>query len=57
MSICFLCELKKYPIEKVLDDEFLYERKNEFYPDEEFGDLASVCEKCNQELLDYYFNK
>jgi len=57
MSVCFLCELKKYPIEKVLDDDFVLERKNEFYPEEEFGDMAHVCEKCHIELLEYYLNK
>ena len=57
MLVCFLCELKKYPKEKILDDKFIYERKNEFYPEEDFGDMARVCEKCHLELLDYYFNK
>jgi hypothetical protein len=52
-----LCELKKYPISKMFDDDFIWERKNEFYPEEEFGDMAAVCEKCNEELLEYYLNK
>lgn len=57
MEVCFLCEMRKYPTEKLLDDEFVCERKNEFYPFEEFGDMAQVCEKCDAELSDYYLNK
>lgn len=57
MQVCFLCEMRKYPLEKILDDDFIHERKNEFYPDEEFGDMARVCPKCDKELLDYYLNK
>jgi hypothetical protein len=49
--------MRKYPLEKILDDDFIHERKNEFYPDEEFGDMARVCPKCDKELLDYYLNK
>lgn len=52
---CFVCEMKKYPIEKLLDEEFIQERKNEFYPDNEYGDMASVCEECHQDLIEYYF--
>lgn len=57
MDLCFLCEMKKYPKEKLLDEKFLYERKEEFYPTEEFGDFARVCESCNIEVLIYYFDK
>lgn len=56
-SICFCCEMAKFPPEKLLDDTFFLERKNEFYPDEEFGDSALVCPDCYIKLLEYYLNK
>jgi hypothetical protein len=43
MNICFMCEVEKYPPEKLLDKDFLQERKNEFYPEEEFGDWCHLC--------------
>lgn len=56
-NICIACELKKYPPEKLRNDEFFTERKNEFYPDEQFGEFALVCPKCHEELVKYYLNK
>jgi hypothetical protein len=53
-TICFICEMRKYPLDKMLDLDFLTERKNEFFPEEEFGDYASVCEKCHDGLIEYY---
>jgi hypothetical protein len=56
-AICLVCELKKYPIEKLMDDEFFVERKNEFYPKEEFGDFGLVCPDCHEGLVKYYLTK
>jgi hypothetical protein len=55
--ICMLCEMKKWPIEKLLDNDFVNERKDEFYPRDEYGDYSIVCEKCNEELLEYFLYK
>jgi hypothetical protein len=52
---CFVCEMRKYPLEKLLDEDFLRERKNEFYPDEEYGEFAQVCKDCNAALIEYYY--
>ncbi len=52
--ICFVCEMKKYPPHKILDWEFMLERKNEFYPHNEYGGVVSVCEDCHDELIEYY---
>ncbi len=41
---CFLCELEEYPLQKIMDPCFVAERKNEFYPEEEFGSFMKVCE-------------
>ena len=49
--------MAKFPPEKLLDDTFFLERKNEFYPNEEFGDSALVCPDCHIKLLEYYLNK
>lgn len=57
LSICFSCEMKKSPPEKVLDDTFIKERLNEFYPESEFLGYCYICEACHQELLHYYLNK
>lgn len=56
-QICFCCEIKKYSLQKRQDPEFFLERKNEFYPDEEFGPFAGVCPDCDEELIEYYLNK
>lgn len=46
VHICFMCEINKYPIEKILDDDFYKERLNEFYPEEEWGGRAQFCDDC-----------
>lgn len=55
--ICFPCEMKKYPTARLMNSDFFLERKNEFYPDEEYGEYAHVCEDCHKELIAYYLNK
>lgn len=40
-----------------MDNEFIMERKNEFYPFEEFGIYAALCEECDKEMLKYFSNK
>lgn len=52
---CFWCYLKQFPIEKARDHNFFWERKNEFFPEEEFGEYCKVCEDCHHEL--YCLNK
>jgi hypothetical protein len=56
-SPCFCCEMAKYQTHKLLDQQFVMERKNEFYPDEEFGEFVSVCEDCHVKLLKYCLNE
>lgn len=51
MLICYICEIEKYPAHKIFDDEFCRERKEEFYPSEEFGDKVQVCEEHYQEYI------
>lgn len=55
--ICLMCELKKYPIEKLLDLDFFIERLGEFYPIEEFGGWAAVCNECHEDVQNYYADK
>jgi len=54
---CFLCEIRKWPIEKILDVDFFWERKDEFYPTEEFGEYVKVCDACDTELLNYFYRE
>jgi hypothetical protein len=56
-SICFPCQMKRFSQEKLNNLAFFMERKNEFYPDEEYGEYAYVCENCHKELIAYYLNK
>jgi len=55
--ICVCCELEKYPLHKLHDHDFVTERINEFYPQDEFGEFVFVCEKCNSEMEKYYLIK
>ncbi len=52
-DVCFLCEMRKFPPEKRLNNDFFYERKEEFYPSEQFGDYVACCEKCSDKLMEY----
>jgi hypothetical protein len=45
MQICFMCEMLKYGPEKYGDRAFLLERKGEFFPDNEFGDMVDLCDE------------
>lgn len=50
---CFMCVMEQYDIEKLQDDNFWFERKNEFYPDDEWGSSVKVCTKCKNIILAY----
>ena len=50
---CFMCIMDQYSAEKVADDYFWYERKNEFYPSDEWGNCVLICGKCKNILLEY----
>lgn len=50
---CFMCIMNEYSPEKLLDDRFWYERKNEFYPNDEWGNCVVICEECKNILLEY----
>lgn len=52
--ICFLCEMRKYSQEKLLDNDFVEERKNEFFPEDQYGDRAYVCKDCDYVLFSFY---
>lgn len=43
-SPCFMCYLENFSREKITDEDFFFERKNEFYPDEEFGEFVEICD-------------
>lgn len=45
MNFCFFCQMDNYSDEKYFDDEFFLERKNEFYPEEIFGNSIGACNK------------
>jgi len=49
--------MTKYPPEKIQDHDFFYERKNEFYPDDDYGNFAFVCPECHEKIKLYYLNK
>lgn len=49
--------MRKYPAEKLNNKDFFYERKNEFYPDEEYDDYVMLCYHCYDDVLLYYLNK
>lgn len=49
--------MKKYPTEKVLEEDFFFERLGEFYPIEDYGGWVGLCEECHHEVLNYYLNK
>jgi hypothetical protein len=58
MNICVICEIQKYPVHKWADKDFVLERKNEFYPEEEFGDLCFICcSHVNEIKLNEYIEK
>jgi len=57
IMICVCCELEKYPLHKLHNHDFVTERINEFYPQDEFVDWVFVCEKCNSEMEKYYLIK
>jgi hypothetical protein len=54
IPICMMCEMRKWPREKQLDTAFFNERKNEFFPEEDYGPYARLCQDCEIELLNYY---
>lgn len=51
MQICVACELSKYPIEKLRDEDFVRERCEEFYPIDEFLGYAYLCDDCAPKLI------
>lgn len=52
-DFCFICYLEQFSREKIFDDEFIRERKNEFYPEEEFGNYVKICERHFDECLEF----
>lgn len=52
--ICILCEVQKWSVERREDPEAFMERLNEFYPEEEFGGYAPVCDKCHEAIMRFY---
>jgi hypothetical protein len=55
--ICYACEMSKYPNEKLDDPAFMKERKEEFYPSEEYGECVEICENCMKEMAMHYLEK
>lgn len=48
---CFTCYLKQFSLEKILDEKFVEERKEEFYPSDEYGTGIGICQSCVNALI------
>jgi hypothetical protein len=46
--------VQKWSVERREDPEAFMERLNEFYPEEEFGGYAPVCDKCHEAIMRFY---
>ena len=51
MNYCFGCYLNGVPTEKLMDDDFINERLDEFYPFEEYHGEFPLCLQCTGEVL------
>lgn len=52
MEFCFGCFIHGMPIEKLLDEAFVNERLDEFYPIEEYHGEFPLCPQCAKEVID-----
>lgn len=51
MEFCFGCFIHALPVEKLLDEAFINERLDEFYPIEEYHGEFPLCMDCVKRVM------